>query len=84
MLSTLKTILLATYFGVSTALFTTAIVLAILHYYGRIPHTYINQYNINPTINYIILQQPPPARIHALVHNHGLLEIHELSSVSSQ
>ncbi len=84
MLSTLETVLLATFFGITTALFVATIVLAILHHYGWIPCTYINQYNANPTVNYVIPQQPPPARIRSPIHNHGPSEIHELSSICSQ
>ncbi len=64
MLMTLETVLLATYLGVSVALFTTSIVLAILHYYRVIHRTHINQYNNCPIINHVLLQQPPLVHLH--------------------
>ncbi len=84
MLTKLEIFLLATFFGISTALFATAIVLAILHHTGRIPRTYINQYNTHPTINYVLPQQPPLARIRSPIHHDRLSEIHELSSTRCQ
>ncbi len=84
MLSTLETVLLAAFFGVSTALFVATIVLAILHHYRWIPRTYINQYNANPTVNYVVPQQPPLARIHSPICGHRPSEIHELSGIRSQ
>ncbi len=84
MLSTLEIVLLTAYFGVNTALFGAAIVLAIVHHYRENPHTYINQYNTHPTVNYVILQQPPLARIHSPICSHRLTEIHELSSIHGQ
>ncbi len=46
MLMTLETVLLTAFFGVSVTLFTMSVILAMLHYYGVIPHTtHINQYN---------------------------------------
>ncbi len=65
MLTTLETVLLAAYLGVSIALFATSIVLAILHYYRVIPRTHINQYNNCPTINHVFPQQPPPVHLRA-------------------
>ncbi len=81
MLTKLEIFLLAAFFSISTALFAAAIMLAVLHHYRRIPCTYINQYNAHPTINYVLPQQPPPARIRSPIHDNGSSEIHELSSI---
>ncbi len=59
MLSTLETFLLAAFFGISIVLFTTAVVLAILHYYRIIPHIHNNQHDHQPTIDHVIPQRPP-------------------------
>ncbi len=55
----LETFLLAVFFGVSVILFTTSVVLAILHYYGIIPHVHNNQHDNRPMINHVLPQQPP-------------------------
>ncbi|KAK0219466.1 hypothetical protein EDD85DRAFT_961205 [Armillaria nabsnona] len=66
MWSTLEIALFSIYIGVSSALFGAACVLAIQFYYKRPqPPPYINQYNVNSTVNYVLLQQPPEARVHA-------------------
>ncbi len=59
MLSMLETFLLAAFFGISVFLFATAIVLAVLHYYGIIPRIHNNHHDNRPIINHVLLQQPP-------------------------
>ncbi len=84
MFSTLEIVLLSVYLGISCALLGAAIVLVILHCYRENPCVYINQYNTRPTVNYVIPQQPPPARIRSPICSHRSSEIHELSSICSQ
>ncbi len=64
MLTTLETFLLAAFFGVSIVLFTTLVVLAILHYYGIIPHVHNNQHDNRPAVNYVLPQQPPAVHLY--------------------
>ncbi len=64
MLSTLETFLLAAFFSVSVILFATLVVLAILHYYRIIPCIHDNQHDNRPTVNHVLLQQPPAAHFY--------------------
>ncbi len=59
MLSELETFLLTAFFGVSVVLFTTLVVLAILHYYGIIPRIHNNQHDNRPIVNHVLPQRPP-------------------------
>ncbi|KAK0229548.1 hypothetical protein EDD85DRAFT_794036 [Armillaria nabsnona] len=83
MWSTTDIVLFSVFIGVSSALFGAACVLAI-QFHLKNPTTYINQYNINPTVNYVLPQQPPIARVHSPIHNHRSTEIHELHHLHSQ
>ncbi len=69
MLTDLETFLLAVFFGVSVILFATSAVLAILHYYGIIPHVRNNQHNNRPTINHVLPQQPPAVHFYPPVQS---------------
>ncbi len=71
MLSTLETFLLAAFFGVSIILFTTSVVLAILHYYRIIPHVHNNQHNNRPTVNHVLPQQPPAVHLYPPIQPSG-------------
>ncbi len=62
MTTTLNILLSAVYLAVSTALFTAALVLAILFHYRITPHVWQNNHWFPPLpINYVLPQQPPPA-----------------------
>ncbi|KAK0245354.1 hypothetical protein EDD85DRAFT_943759 [Armillaria nabsnona] len=76
-------ILSAVFLGIGCALLGAALVIAI-RFHCQKPQTYINQYNANPIVNYVLPQQPPEARTYAPVRNHGLTEIHELPCFHSQ
>ncbi|PBK83245.1 hypothetical protein ARMGADRAFT_1089599 [Armillaria gallica] len=63
MLTTLKTILVAAFFGVGTALFAVAVVLAALHHHRLHPRPH-NQYYPQPVINHVLPRQPPPVHFY--------------------
>ncbi len=84
MSNTVEIILFSIVIGIGCTFFGAAIVLAIQFHYRRNPSVYINQYNAHPTINYVIPQQPPMARICTPVFNNRLAEIHKLPHLSSQ
>ncbi|KAK0244461.1 hypothetical protein EDD85DRAFT_945771 [Armillaria nabsnona] len=73
----------AIFIGMSSTFIAAALILAI-QFYCKKPQTYVNQQNINPIVNYILLQQPPTARIHTPICNYESTEIHKLPCLSNQ
>ncbi len=69
MLTDFETFLLAIFFGISIILFATSVVLAILHYYGIIPRACNNQHDNRPTVNHVLLQQPPAVHLYPPVQS---------------